>query len=64
VEHTHEVTGGSYGRLSTKLMGKTFSLPNMMDTYRTCEDDNSYVRYLIDDFFLLQEFCETTPFGW
>ena len=26
-------------------------MPEMMDTYRTCEDDNSYVRYLIDDFF-------------
>ena len=36
---THEQIYGTYVRLSTKLMRKyIFSLQEMMDSYRTCED--------------------------
>ena len=46
-------------RLSTILKRKgIFPLPNMMDTYRTCEDHNSYIPYLIDDFFDFKRYVD------
>jgi hypothetical protein len=44
--YTHEDIDGTFGRLSTILKEKDmFSLKEMMDTYRTCKDHNSYVSY-------------------
>ena len=55
VGHTHENIDGTYGKLSAKLMHKDiFSLSEIMDTYRTCEDHNFHVLYLIDESFILR----------
>ena len=55
VRHTHENIDGTYGKLSAKLMHKDiFSLSKIMDTYRTCEDHNFHVLYLIDESFILR----------
>ena len=57
VVHTHEDIDGTYGRLSTKLMQKDIlSLSNILDMYRTCEDQNLYVPYLIDGFYDFKSF--------
>ena len=57
VGHIHEDIDGTYGRLSRKLMWKDiFSLSDIMDTYRTCEDQNLYVPYLIDVFYDFKSF--------
>ena len=38
VGHTHEDVDGTYGRMSSNLKSKDiYSLPEMMDTYRTIE---------------------------
>ena len=59
VGHTHEDIDGTYGRLSTKLMRKDiFSFLEIMDTYRTCENHNLYVPYVIDDFFDFKNFVK------
>ena len=59
VGHTHEDIDGMYGILSAKLMRKDiFSLPEIMDTYRTCEDHNLYVPYVIDKFFDFKNFVK------
>ena len=55
VGHTHGDIDGTYGRLQTKIMCEDiFSLSEIMDTYKTCEDKNLFVSYLIDEFFILR----------
>ena len=62
VGHTHEDIDGTYGRLSTKLMcNDIFSLLEIMDTSRTCENKNLYVPYLIDEFYYFKNFVKPHP---
>ena len=57
IGHTHEYIEGTYGRLLAKPMRKDiFSLSNIMDMYRTCEDQNFYVPYLMDEFYDFNSF--------
>ena len=59
VGHTHEDIDGTYGRLSAKLMRKDiFSLSNIMDMYRTCEDQNIYVVYIFDEVYDFKNFVK------
>jgi len=59
VEYTHEDLDETYGKLSTKLMWKDiFSLQDMMEIYRTHEEHNFYVSYLINEFFDFKSFVE------
>ena len=59
VGDTHEDIYGTYGRLSTKLMKKhIFSLQEMMDCYRTCKDQKTFVPYLIYEIFDFKIFVD------
>ena len=59
IGHTHEYIEGTYGRLLAKPMRKDiFSLSNIMDMYRTCEDQNFYVPYLIKEFYDFKNFVK------
>jgi hypothetical protein len=49
VGHTHEDIDGTYGRMSSNLKSKDiYSLPEMMDTYRTIEEKQVFPPTLID----------------
>lgn len=55
----HEDIDEIYERLPTQIKWKDlFFLPKMMNTYRTCEDQNSFIPYLIDDLFNLKRFMD------
>ena len=59
IGHTHENIEGTYGRLLAKPMRKDiFSLSNIMDMYRACEDQNFYVPYLINEFYDFKNFVK------
>ena len=59
VGHTNEYIDVTYGRLLEKIMSwDIFSFSQIMDTYRTCEDQNFYVPYLIDEFYDFKSFVK------
>ena len=61
--HPHEDIDKTY-RLSKKIIqNDMFSLLEMMNSYRTCEDYNSYVPYLIDEIFYIKSFVEQHLFN-
>jgi hypothetical protein len=58
--HVYECIEETYGRLSMQIKWKDiFLLPKMMDIYRTCEDHNPSIPYLIDEFFYFKRFVWT-----
>jgi hypothetical protein len=57
VGHTHEDIDGTYGRMSSNLKSKDiYSLPEMMDTYRTIEEKRVFPPKLIDKVYDFKSF--------
>ena len=57
VGHTHEDIDGTYGRMSSNLKSKDiYSLPEMMDTYHTIEENRVFPPTLIDKVYDFKSF--------